>query len=150
VRSSWDEFKAFALGGNMLDLALGFIIGTAFAGLVDSLAGDVIMQFVAAIFGQPDFSGLVFTVNDAEIRYGAFLTVLVNFLLLALVLFGLVKLLKRIGLGNFKAQGSQECPYCKEFVAIDATRCKYCTAEIEPGVADEDSPEIATQSRVAD
>jgi large conductance mechanosensitive channel len=150
VRSSWDEFKAFALGGNMLDLALGFIIGTAFAGLVDSLAGDVIMQFVAALFGQPDFSGLVFTVNDAEIRYGAFLTVLVNFLLLALVLFGLVKLLKRIGLGNFKAQGSQECPYCKEFVAIDATRCKYCTAEIEPGVADEDSPEIATQSRVAE
>jgi large conductance mechanosensitive channel len=94
------------------------------------------MQFVAAIFGQPDFSGLVFTVNDAEIRYGAFLTVLVNFLLLALVL--------------FKAQGSQECPYCKEFVAIDATRCKFCTAEIEPGVADEDSPEIATQTRVAD
>jgi large conductance mechanosensitive channel len=150
VRNAWDEFKAFALGGNMLDLALGFIIGTAFAGLVDSLAGDVIMQFVAAIFGQPDFSGLVFTVNDAEIRYGAFLTVLVNFLLLALVLFGLVKVLKRIGLGNFKAQGSQECPYCKEFVAIDATRCKFCTAEIEPGVADEDSPEIATQTRVAD
>jgi large conductance mechanosensitive channel len=151
VRGMWDEFKAFALGGNMLDLALGFIIGTAFAGLVDSLAGDVIMQLVAAIFGQPDFSGLVFTVNDAEIRYGAFLTVLVNFLLLALVLFGLVKLLKRIGLGNFKAQGSQECPYCKEFVAIDATRCKYCTAEIEPGVLDdEDAPQITTQKRVAD
>ncbi|WP_214403548.1 large conductance mechanosensitive channel protein MscL [Pseudonocardia lacus] len=150
MRSMWDEFKAFALGGNMLDLALGFIIGTAFAGLVDSLAGDVIMQFVAAIFGQPDFSGLVVTVNDAEIRYGAFLTVLVNFLLLALVLFGMVKLLKRVGLGNFKAQGSQECPYCKEFVAIDATRCKFCTAEIEPGVLDEDAPEIATQTRVAD
>jgi large conductance mechanosensitive channel len=114
VRGAWDEFRAFALGGNMLDLALGFIIGTAFAGLVDSLAGDVIMQFVAAIFGQPDFSGLILTVNGAEIRYGAFLTVLVNFLLLALVLFGLVKLLKllkRIGLGNFKGQGSQECPY---------------------------------------
>jgi large conductance mechanosensitive channel len=58
MRGLWGEFKAFALGGNMLDLALGFIIGTAFAGLVDSLAGDVIMQFVAAIFGQPDFSAL--------------------------------------------------------------------------------------------
>lgn len=150
MKAMWGEFKAFALGGNMLDLALGFIIGTAFAGLVDSLAGDVIMQFVAAIFGQPDFSDLAFTVNGSEIRYGKFLTVVINFLLLALVLFGLVKLLKRAGLGNFKAQGSQECPYCKEFVAIDATRCKFCTADIEPGVTDEDTPQIASESRVAE
>jgi large conductance mechanosensitive channel len=150
VRTMWSEFKAFALGGNMLDLALGFIIGTAFAGLVDSLAGDVIMQFVAAIFGQPDFTMLVFELNGSQIRYGSFLTVVVNFLLLAAVLFGLVQLLKRAGLGNFKAQGSQECPYCKEFVAIDATKCKFCTADIEPGVADEDTPQIATETRVAE
>ncbi len=150
MRSMWGEFKAFALGGNMLDLALGFIIGTAFAGLVDSLAGDVIMQFVAAIFGQPDFSALAFELNGSQIRYGSFLTVVVNFLLLAAVLFGLVQLLKRAGLGNFKAQGSQECPYCKEFVAIDATKCKFCTADIEPGVEDEDSPQIATETRVAE
>ena len=102
----------------MLDLALGFIIGTAFASVVDSLAADVIMQFVAAIFGQPDFSQLAWTLNGSEIRYGAFLTVIVNFLLLALVLFGLVKLLKRAGLGNFRARGSHECPFCKEFVEI--------------------------------
>ena len=86
-----------------------------------------------------------------RIRYGAFLTVIVNFLLLALVLFGLVKLLKKIGLGNFKAQGSHECPYCKEFVAIDATKCKWCTADIEPGqMDDEDAVEITTQQRIAD
>lgn len=150
MRGMWAEFEAFALGGNMLDLALGFIIGTAFAGLVDSLAADVIMQLVAALFGQPDFSDLVVTVNGTGIRYGAFRTVLINFLLLALVLFGMVKLLKRVGLGNFKAQGSQECPYCKEFVAIDASKCKFCTADIEPGVEDEDTPEIATEKRVAD
>jgi large conductance mechanosensitive channel len=151
VKGMWAEFKAFALGGNMLDLALGFIIGTAFAGLVESLASDVIMQFVAAIFGQPDFTALVFTLNGSDIKYGSFLTVLLNFLLLAAVLFLLVKLLKRIGLGNFKAQGSRECPYCKEFVAIDASRCKFCTAEIEPVVADdEDVPVTTTESRVAD
>jgi large conductance mechanosensitive channel len=151
MRGLWGEFKAFALGGNMLDLALGFIIGTAFAGLVDSLAADVIMQLVAAIFGQPDFSTLSFTLNGSEIRYGAFLTVVVNFVLLAAVLFGLVQLLKKAGLGNFKAQGSRECPYCTEFVAIDATRCKYCTAEIEPGVQDEeDAPVTTTETRVAD
>ena len=151
MKSLWAEFKAFALGGNMLDLALGFIIGTAFASVVDSLAGDVIMQFVAAIFGQPDFGALTFAVNGSEIRYGAFLTVVVNFLLLALVLFGLVKLLKKIGLGNFRAQGSCECPYCKEFVAIDATKCKWCTADIEPGQVDDDEVvETTTSQRVAE
>ena len=151
MKGMWAEFKAFALGGNMLDLALGFIIGTAFASVVDSLAGDVIMQFVAAVFGRPDFTRLVWTLNGSEIRYGAFLTVIVNFLLLALVLFGLVKLLKRAGLGNFRAQGSHECPFCTEFVAIDATKCKWCTADIEPGLTDdEEAVEIATQQRIAE
>jgi large conductance mechanosensitive channel len=150
VKGLWGEFKAFALGGNMLDLALGFIIGTAFAGLVDSLAADIIMQLVAAAFGQPDFTALSFTLNGSEIRYGAFLTVVVNFLLLAAVLFGLVQLLKRAGLGNFKAQGSRECPFCTEFVAIDATKCKYCTADIEPGVRDEEAPVTTTETRVAE
>lgn len=152
MRNMWNEFKAFALGGNMLDLALGFIIGTAFAGLVESLAGDVIMQFVAAIFGQPDFSTLTFTLNDSEIKYGAFLTVLLNFLLLAAVLFGMVKLLKRVGLGNFRAQGSRECPECKEFIAIDASRCKHCTAVVEPVVVDDEDelPQTASEQRVAD
>ncbi|MDT0354022.1 large conductance mechanosensitive channel protein MscL [Pseudonocardia charpentierae] len=151
MKGVWTEFKAFALGGNMLDLALGFIIGTAFAALVDSLASDVIMQLVAAIAGQPDFSGLIWNLNGSQIRYGAFLTVLVNFLLLGAVLFGLVKLLKRAGMGNFRAQGSHECPYCKEFVPIDALKCKWCTADIEPGQAeDEDVKLIADRQRTAD
>ncbi len=150
MKNSWAEFKAFALGGNMLDLALGFIIGTAFAAVVDSLAGDVIMQLVAAAFGQPDFGRFVLTVNGAQIRYGSFLTVMVNFLLLALVLFGMVKPLKRIGLGNFRAQGSHECPFCKEFVPIDALKCKWCTADIEPGQAEEEDVRlIADRQRSA-
>jgi large conductance mechanosensitive channel len=151
VKGLWGEFKAFALGGNMLDLALGFIIGTRVRGAGGQLAADVIMQLVAAIFGQPDFSTLSFTLNGSEIRYGAFLTVIVNFLLLAAVLFGLVQLLKKAGLGNFKAQGSRECPFCTEFVAIDAIKCKYCTADIEPGVQDEeDAPVTTTETRVAE
>ncbi|WP_197672035.1 large conductance mechanosensitive channel protein MscL [Alloactinosynnema sp. L-07] len=147
----WSEFKAFALGGNMFDLALGFIIGTAFAALVESLAGNVLMQLVAAIFGKPDFSGLLFTVNGAELRYGAFLTELLNFLLLGLVLFALVKLMKKAGLGNFRAQGSRECPYCKEFVPIDALKCKWCTADIEPAqLEEEDAAIVASRTKVAE
>jgi large conductance mechanosensitive channel len=135
VKALWGEFKAFALAGNMLDLALGFIIGTAFAGLVNSLAADVIMQFVAAIVGQPDFSDLQFTLNGSQIRYGKFLTVIINFLLLAAVLFAMVKVLKRLGLGKSRAKNSRECPFCTESVPIAALKCKWCTADIEPSTA---------------
>lgn len=147
MKQLWTEFKAFAMGGNMFDLALGFILGTAFATIVESLAGNVLMQLVAAIFGQPDFTKFSLTLNGAEIRYGAFLTDLVNFLLLALVLFGIVKLLKKAGLGNFRAQGQMECPYCKEFVAIDALKCKHCTADIDPGQMEEEDAEILSARR---
>ncbi|CAM3738290.1 large conductance mechanosensitive channel protein MscL [Smaragdicoccus niigatensis] len=138
MRTFWKDFKSFALGGNMFDLALGFIIGTAFAALVESLASNVIMQFVAALFGKPDFSNLSLTVNGAEIKYGAFLTDLVSFLLLAVVLFALVRILIRYKMGNFKAQGTVECEYCKEFVAVDATKCKWCTADLVPVVRDDE------------
>lgn len=134
----WTEFKTFALGGNMLDLALGFIIGTAFAGLVESLANNVLMQLVAAIFGTPNFDNLVWNLNGTDIKYGAFLTTLVGFLLMGVVLFVLVRIVKAAGLGNFRAQGSRECPYCKEFVAIDAIVCRHCTSEIEPELLDEE------------
>ncbi len=134
----WTEFKTFALGGNMLDLALGFIIGTAFAGLVESLANNVLMQLVAAIFGTPNFDDLVWNLNGTDIKYGAFLTTLVGFLLMGVVLFVLVRIVKAAGLGNFRAQGSRECPYCKEFVAIDAIVCRHCTSEIEPELLDEE------------
>lgn len=150
MKNLWTEFKAFAMGGNMFDLALGFILGTAFATLVESLAGNVLMQLVAAIFGQPDFSTLALTVNGAELKYGQFLTDLLAFLLLAVVLFALVKLLKTVGLGNFRAQGQMECPYCKEFVAIDALKCKWCTADIDPGQLEEEDAEVLAARRKHD
>lgn len=150
MKQMWTEFKAFAMGGNMFDLALGFIIGTAFAKLVESLAGNVLMQLVAALFGQPDFSALGVTVNGTRIKYGAFLTDLVSFLLLAVVLFGIVKVLKRLGLGNFRAQGQMECPYCKEFVAIDALKCKWCTADITPELLEEEDAAILEARRNRD
>lgn len=150
MRNAWTEFKAFAMGGNMFDLALGFIIGAAFAGLVDSLASDVIMPLVGGVFGQPDFDALNATLGDSQIFYGRFLTQLVSFLLLGLVLFGLVKLIKRAGLGNFRAQGQTECPFCKEFVSIDALKCKWCTADIDPGQAEEEDLQILETRRRTD
>jgi len=146
----WNEFKAFALGGNMLDLALGFIVGTAFAALVESLAGDVLMQLIAAVIGTPNFDDLVWTLNGTDIHYGKFITGLVNFLIICAVLFLMVKLMKKVGLGNFRAQGQRECPYCKEFVAIDALKCKYCTADIDPAQAEEEDAELLAQRNHAE
>src|SRR5258705_11354125 len=72
MRRLWNEFKSFAMSGNMLDLALGFIIGAAFAKIIDSMVSNVLMQLVAIIFGQPDFTSLTINWNGGEIRYGAF------------------------------------------------------------------------------
>lgn len=82
-----DEFKDFALKGNLVELAVAFVLAAAFGVVVASLVDDVVMQIVAAIFGQPDFSGLTIDVGDAKIRYGAFLNAFISFLLIALAVF---------------------------------------------------------------
>lgn len=85
------EFKEFIARGNVIDLAVAVVIGAAFGLVITSFTDDILMQIVAAIGGEPDFSSLSFTVNDAEIRYGAFITALVNFLIIAFALFLVVK-----------------------------------------------------------
>ncbi len=125
------EFKIFASGGNIFDLALGVIIGGAFATIVESLSKDIIGDFIAALGGAPDLSKFVLHFNGGEIHVGNFLGALINFLILAVVLFMLVKLIMKYKLANFRAQGSRECPYCREFVAVDAIKCKHCTADIK-------------------
>lgn len=135
MRALVKDFKGFALSGNVVDLAIGVILGIAFGAVVDSFANDILMNIVGAVFGQPDFSSLVWTVGKGQIGYGNFLTAIVNFLLIAFALLMVVKLLMRVGM-NFRAQGNRECDYCKEFVPVDATRCKYCTSELIPVVPD--------------
>jgi large conductance mechanosensitive channel len=136
MRKLWSEFKSFAMSGNMLDLALGFIIGAAFAKLIESLANNVLMQLVAAVFGKQDFTKLQFTVNNAEIKYGAFLTDLINFLMLAAVLFAIVKGIVWFGIGKGRTFGEKQCPYCLEKVPPAALLCKSCgqqlVAELPP------------------
>jgi large conductance mechanosensitive channel len=129
------DFKGFALSGNVVDLAIGVIIGTAFGKVVESFASDVLMGLIGAVFGQPNFDGLKWNVGKGEVAYGKLLTVLMSFLIIAFCLLMLVKGLMRIGM-NFRAQGNTECEYCKEFVPVDATRCKWCTSELVPVVPD--------------
>ena len=134
----FEEFKNFASSGNIFDLALGVIIGGAFATVVESLSKDIIGDFIAALGGAPDLSGLVWAFNGCEIHVGNFLGALINFLILAFVLFLLVKLIMRYRLANFRAQGSRECPYCREFVAVDAIKCKFCTSDLKAKIDGEE------------
>jgi large conductance mechanosensitive channel len=130
----------------MLDLALGFIIGAAFAKIIESLAGNVLMQMVAATFGQPDFTELTININGGEIRYGAFLTDLVNFILLAALLFGVVKFIIFIGVGRGRAFVTKQCPYCQEQVAPNAFICRFCHQQL----VDELPPLVEAEAKLAE
>jgi large conductance mechanosensitive channel len=132
------EFKAFALRGNVLDLAVAVVLGIAFGVVIASLVDDVLMNLIAALFGQPDFSTLTFTVNESVIRYGRFLNAVVNFLLIALALFLVVRAVNR-AMGFRKAgeepPAMRECPYCRTSIPVQASRCSACTSEVEPQAA---------------
>ena len=132
-----NEFKAFALRGNVLDLAVGVIIGGAFQGIVKSLVDDVISP-VIGLFAQEDFSSLVITIGDVNVRYGAFITAVINFLIMAFLIFLLVKGMNKLSsLGIKKSEEptkeptTKECPFCYTQIAIKATRCPNCTSILE-------------------
>ena len=146
MRKLWGEFKAFAMSGNMLDLALGFIIGAAFAKLIESLANNVLMQLVAAIFGKQDFTQLQFTLHHAQINYGAFLTDMINFLMLAAVLFAIVKAIVWLGIGRGRVFGEKQCPYCLEKVPPTALVCRACSQQL----VEELPPLSEAQQRLAE
>ncbi|MEO6867280.1 MAG: large conductance mechanosensitive channel protein MscL [Gaiellales bacterium] len=130
------EFKTFLLRGNIVDLAIAVVAGVAFGAVVNSLVTDVIMQLVAAIVGKPDFSALSFTLNDSVIRWGAFLTVALNFVLtMAAIFFFLVKPINALTARRSPRDAepvSRECNHCLATVPAKATRCQFCTSELTP------------------
>ena len=126
------EFKAFAFSGSLLDVAIGIAIGVAFATVVESLVANLILPLVAAIFGEPRFD-FVLEVGRGELAVGQFLTDLLGFLLLALVLLFLVKAIKLVtGKEAAGAQGNRECDFCKSFIPVDASVCMFCTRDVTP------------------
>jgi len=91
-----EEFKAFAIKGNVIDLAVAVVIGGAFTAIVKSLVEDLIMPLIAALFGARDFSAIIFTINGSQIKIGSFLQAVVNFLIIALVIFTAIKMITRM------------------------------------------------------
>ncbi len=129
------EFREFILRGNLVDLAVAVVIGTAFTAVVTALVKDLITPLIAAIGGEPDFSDLTFTINDSVFRYGDFLNALLSFLIIAAVVFFLVikpvgALLARLRTEPPVAEETRDCPECLSQIPKAARRCAYCTASV--------------------
>jgi len=130
-------FREFLTRGNLVELAVAVVIGTAFTAVVAAVVADVITPLIAAIGGKPDFASLTFTINHSTFRYGALLNALITFLIIAAVVYFLVvkpmaALLARST--RVKEATERDCPECLSSIPIAARRCKYCTAEVAPAV----------------
>lgn len=139
------EFKEFAMKGNVVDLAVGVIIGGAFGKIVTSFVNDLVMPVIGKLTGGADFSQLYLpldgntyaTLADAQaatatIAYGSFLTQVLDFLIMAIVIFAALKVLvKRPAPPAEEEPTTKECPFCKSEIAIEATRCPHCTSQLK-------------------
>lgn len=131
------EFKEFISRGNVIDMAVGMIIGAAFTAIVKSLVDDIISPLLSIPLGKVDLTELVVTVWNAELRYGSFINAIITFLLTAIALFFIVKTINAIrNIGKKKeeeapaAPTTKVCPFCKSEIAIDATKCAHCTSDL--------------------
>lgn len=128
------EFKEFALRGNVIDLAVGVIIGAAFQAIINSLVYDIISPAIGMV-ANTDFSYLTFTIKNVDIKYGAFLTAVINFIIMALIIFifikGMNKLSKRFNLIEESLSKTKNCYYCCSQIDINAKKCPYCTSNLD-------------------
>jgi large conductance mechanosensitive channel len=128
-------FRDFITRGNLLDLAVAVVIGTAFTAVVTAIVADLITPLIAAIGGKPNFASLKFTLNHSTFLYGAFVNALVTFLIIAAVVYFLIVAPMARIMGRFKkevAATTRECPECLSSIPVAATRCMYCTVEVPP------------------
>ena len=129
------EFRQFILRGNLVDLAVAVVIGTAFGAVVTAFVSDLVTPLIAAVGGEPDFSALSFTINGSEFQYGDFLNALLSFLLVAAVVFFLVikpvnALMNRRRTEPPTAEETRKCPECLSEIPTAARRCAFCTAQV--------------------
>jgi len=130
-------FREFITRGNLLELAVAVVVGTAFTAVVTAIVKDLITPLIAAIWKQPNFSTLTFTVHGSKFLYGDFINALIAFVIIALVVYFLIvlpmaKLIMR--LERNKEATERDCPECLSSIPLGATRCKYCTVEVAPPI----------------
>lgn len=126
------EFKAFILRGNVLDLAAAVIIAIAFGKIIASLVNDIIMPIIGLLLGGINFSELSFTVGSAVVKWGAFIQTTVEFLIVAFIIFLIVRTANNMKKAPAPADPTtKECPHCFSTISIKATRCPQCTTELK-------------------
>ena len=152
LKKNLDEFKTFAVRGNVIDMAVGIIIGAAFGKIVDSLVKDIIMPPIGFLLGKVDFSNLFFTIHplgakydslDAAsaagavtINYGLFINTIISFLIVACAIFAIIKAVNTIKDRACKEEAAveaateKECPFCCTQIPINAKKCPHCTSEL--------------------
>jgi len=130
-------FRDFILRGNVMDLAVAVIIGTAFSAIITALTANIINPLLGALIGKPNFDYLIANINGGEIKYGTFLTACVNFLLIAFVVYFFIvlpvqHLLKKYNLlaAEPVPPATKACPQCLGDIPVAATRCKFCTQPV--------------------
>ena len=129
------EFRAFLLRGNLVDMAVGIVIGLAFAAVVTAFVADLITPLIAAIFGKSDFSALTFTINSSHFLYGSFLNSLISFVTIAFAVFFFVVKPYNAIMARRRTEGPEDpttraCPECLSLIPVEATRCAFCTVEL--------------------
>lgn len=130
------EFKKFIMKGNVVDLAVAVVIGAAFGAVVSGLVKDLVTPLIAAIGGQPDFSGLTFTINHSKFLYGEFINAILSFVIIAAVIFFFVvqplnKLQERAAKNKTPEDPTEKkCPQCLSDIPKAAKKCKFCTSSV--------------------
>ena len=135
IKKFFEEFKAFAMRGNVLDMAVGVVIGGAFTAIVNSLVNDIINPAIGLFFNA-DFSEVGIHVGDVMIGIGSFINAIINFLIVAFVLFVVIKTINALHKKPAEpaapaAPTTKVCPYCQSEISIKAVRCPHCTSKLE-------------------
>jgi large conductance mechanosensitive channel len=125
------EFKEFAVRGNVMDLAIAVIIGGAFGKIITSLVDDVLMPLIGLVLGGIDFSEQAFAVGNAVVMWGAFVQSIIDFIIIAFVIFLLVRAINRLKREEPTTPTTKECQYCFTVIPLKATRCPNCTSELK-------------------
>lgn len=137
MKAFFEEFKKFISRGNVMDMAVGVVVGGAFTKIVNSLVDDVIMPLIAVLTGGMDFSSLCIVLGKGEdpatLNYGNFISAIINFLLISFVIFLVIKAMNQLHKKSEEtpAPTEKECPYCKSKIAIAAVKCPHCTSDVE-------------------